>query len=189
MLYKLISLKRTPDRLHKFVSNNNHIMKYVEIFEAIDGGEIYNKTDLTRNFFTKNLTYTQGAIGCALSHINIWIECVEKNKFITVFEDDSIIHNDFISLNNKIIFELNNNWDICLNGWNLDSFLIFKMMEQMRYSMMLLDQESYRNNISNFQSSILNISCFKLIRAFGTACYSISPLGAKKLLSSLLVHQ
>ena len=93
---------------------------------------------------------------------------------------------DSLFYDRSLTFELNNNWDICLNGWNLDSFLIFKMMEQMRYSMMLLDQESYRNNISNFQSSILNISCFKLIRAFGTACYSISPLGAKKLLSSLL---
>ena len=39
---------------------------------------------------TKDLAYTPGALGCALSHVALWKKAVSQNKSITIFEDDII---------------------------------------------------------------------------------------------------
>ena len=44
----------------------------------------------------KNLPYTDGAIGCALSHYQLWNLSIEKNEVLTIAEDDAIFRYDFI---------------------------------------------------------------------------------------------
>jgi GR25 family glycosyltransferase involved in LPS biosynthesis len=184
MLIKVISLKRTPERLRKFKENNKKIN--YEIFEAIDGNQLDRYSNILEDFFNKEIKYSSGAIGCALSHIQLWIEAVEKNQILTICEDDAILNHDFEKIVNDSINKLPENWAICHWSWNLDSFLVIDMIENMGRTIILTDQNQFINNTVVFQNERISPKLHKLIRSFGTSCYSISPEGATQLINKCL---
>lgn len=184
MTIKVISLKRTPKRLHEFQRNNAHIS--FEVFDAIDGSLLDKNSSIMREFFSKELNYSNGAYGCALSHIQLWIEAVEKNKTLTICEDDAILHNDFIRLRDETIQNLPSKWTLCHWTWNLDSYLVAKLFNDTGHALILMNQEEIKENQEIFKRSILTTQALGLVRAFGTACYSITPEGAAELLNKCL---
>jgi GR25 family glycosyltransferase involved in LPS biosynthesis len=184
MTIKVITLKRTPERMEEFCRKNIHI-EY-EVVNAVDGVTLDFKSIDMRSFFSENLSYTHGAYGCALSHIQLWIECIENNEQITICEDDAILHKRFKYLRDEKLRELPENWDICLWTWNLDAHLSIQLMNTMGQTLVVMDQNEMRNKINEFQEEHLKVQTYKLKSAFGTACYSISPAGARKLLSEIL---
>lgn len=184
MTIKVISLKRTPDRLDNFCRSNSHIN--FEVFSAIDGKGLEKDSTAMREFFSQEINYTDGAYGCALSHIQLWIECIEKNIIITICEDDCILHNEFNNLMDKTLNKLSTEWDIFLWTWNFDSYLAIEYYSGLNPALILLDQENIKTNQREFQKSKINPQPQKLLRAFGTSCYSINPYGAKKLLQKIL---
>jgi len=184
MTIKVISLKRTPERLHEFQRNNAHIK--FEVFDAIDGAKLDKNSSIMREFFSKELNYSDGAYGCALSHIQLWIEAVEKNTAITICEDDAILHNDFIRFRDETIKRLPSKWTLCHWTWNLDSYLVAKLFHNTGHALILMNQEEIIKNQAIIKKSELTTQAFGLVRAFGTACYTISPGGASELLNKCL---
>ena len=184
MTIKVISLSKTPARLEEFRVNNPNID--FEVFCGIDGAGINKNTEVISSFFSRDLTYTNGAYGCALSHIHLWLECIEKNEPITVLEDDIILHNDFKDHRKAIIDQLPADWDICLLSWNLDSFLVTEIISPLIPELTLLNQELFIKNKILYKESNINPVPKKLLRAFGTSAYSISPRGAKKLIEKII---
>lgn len=184
MTIKLISLARTPERLADFQLLNPHI-KY-EIFQAVDGSLLEKGSEILRSFFENDISYTNGAYGCALSHIYLWIECIEKNQCMTIIEDDAILHRNFIKYHARVKDQLPDNWDICLLTWNLDSYLVTQLTSPEIQELTLLHQNSLVNNYKSYVESEINPTIKKLLRAFGTAAYSISPAGAKKLIEKIV---
>jgi len=131
----VINLYHCKDRLELFKNTYNfHNIDY-EVISAIDG----NKLDINRlhkeqivgdyvmNTMNKKIRdyhyeiNTMGAIGCYLSHIEVWKKIKEdKNcNYGMIFEDDVIINNN---ITDKVIYEyindLPNDWDILLLNKN-----------------------------------------------------------------------
>lgn len=125
----VINLKKRPERLEQF-KKNYKLNCNVKIVNAIDGNELNNidtlvgkvgkksldnfyKHKIPRKFHYELSSY--GAIGCYLSHINVWKDIIEKNNNIAlIFEDDANSSN--INYNNiiKRLKLLPEDWDIYL---------------------------------------------------------------------------
>lgn len=100
----VINLKRCEDKKNKMkerLKNLNY-----KIMEAVDGRELNNNKlkemgcsilkEWKDPHSGRNITW--GEVGCALSHINIYKECIKKNiKTAIILEDDALLSNDFVS--------------------------------------------------------------------------------------------
>lgn len=79
-----------------------------ERFDAIDGGtidlislyeggmlteEAYNSLLRLRDVNGRHLTI--GGLGCSLSHIELWRECIERDRIMLILEDDVTFHPEF----------------------------------------------------------------------------------------------
>ena len=125
----VINLKKRPERLEQF-KKNYKLNRDIKIVNAIDGNELNNIDTLVGkvgkksldNFYKHNIKRkyhyelsSYGAIGCYLSHINVWKDIIEKNnKTALIFEDDANASN--INYNNiiKRLKLLPEDWDIYL---------------------------------------------------------------------------
>ncbi len=89
----VINLKRRPDRLQKFLSKNqSKLTKFnASLFEAVDGKQLSPNNHLLKLFETNDFDWKRGVIGCACSHILVWLDLVKSNEFDTmlVLEDDA----------------------------------------------------------------------------------------------------
>jgi glycosyl transferase family 25 len=178
-MIKVISLKSSLDRRKIFKEKNEHLS--FEFFDAVDGKFAKDNSEMI-HLLDKNLPYTDGAIGCALSHYQLWSLCIEKNEILTIAEDDAIFRYDFIEKKSQVIQAIKD-WDIILWGWNFDSILALNALPQISPSVMVFDQHMLRSSVDKFQNSIEPSYPLRLDKCFGTPCYSISPEGAKKLIS------
>ena len=109
----VINLKKRPHRLNYFHSYYKLDIPY-QVSEAVDGETIdidnllksnvigvigYQSIINTKNNIPRKYHYelgTTGAIGCALSHINIYKKMIEENLndiVVIVFEDDALVNN------------------------------------------------------------------------------------------------
>ena len=129
---QLIHMKKNTDRLINFNNyyyNSDMKFKKFEIFPAIIGKEInlieyvsskgYQQILMTEKTKTRIHHYdlTRGAVGCYLSHLNIYKKLLESNyKYTIVFEDDVIMAADFYE---RLLYGLSvipDDWDILLLG-------------------------------------------------------------------------
>ena len=132
----LINLKRRIDRLVDFkkkydISDMSNI-EY-NIIEAVDGSTLdidkiplseVAKTELQQVEYTgyrhRHYQLTKGAIGCYLSHINVWNDIMDNNVDIAlVFEDDANIPPNMKSIVNYTLQtpKIPSDWDILLLGF------------------------------------------------------------------------
>jgi GR25 family glycosyltransferase involved in LPS biosynthesis len=122
----VINLKKRKERLKNFIENYNLRIPF-EIFNAIDGTTLNLSKLITENIIgnigiesiknTKRKYHYEltniNAIGCFLSHCNIWKLILEKDIFL-IFEDDTIFNEININEINYRISQLPKNWDIYL---------------------------------------------------------------------------
>ena len=178
----VINLDRSTERLRDFRQINKHFPN-IHRFPAVDGSSV-NRNDLVEaNVFSPNLPYTDGAVGAALSHLFFWKAAVSEKSAITVCEDDAILHSRFEELAQEALVSLGDSWDFVLWGWNFDSILQFDLMPGISPCLGLFNQEQMRKNVELFQESVFRPTLYRLIRAFGIVCYTISPSGARKFLA------
>ncbi len=176
----LINLDRSTDRLQSFYAYNKGIDN-ISRFPAVDGRELSQQQLQMQGLTERNLPYTQGALGSAMSHIHLWNQCITNDKPITLCEDDAIFHPRFHHHSTRLIESLGDDWDLVLWGWNFDSICSFELLPGVSPCVGLFNQQSMRENISVYQKLDINPQLFKLNRAFGIVCYSLSPAGANKL--------
>lgn len=180
MKIKVISLISSQDRRNSFIESNKHL-KY-EFFDAVNGNDlsedVYYNSDLIN---WDGLNYNNPAIGCALSHLTLWNECINTNQPITILEDDAITRFDFEQKHKQIIDELPEDWDIIYWGWNFDSIIKVKFAQSnISINLTADNKKLYTPNIiKQFQQSIVPVSVFDVQNLWGTCSYSISPKGAK----------
>ena len=178
----VISLQRSGDRKLFFDANNSKYITKYTYWNAVDGKTLdINKLD--QNIFTKNSkNYSQGAVGCALSHLQLWEKCIELKRPIVIMEDDVIVNYNFTNhLNNLMNNMLPEDWDIVQLSYNFDSVLSYNNTVYEQCNCIFNKKSVTRSDISNFVSSKINTTIAKLNHSFGTAAYIISPKGAKIL--------
>lgn len=181
MEISLINLDRQPDRLASFQRFNAHLSQVTRV-AAMEGGNYSRAVLLEKNIFAEPMPgYTAGAIGCALSHLSQWENAFNTGKVTTVAEDDALFHPDFESLAPEVIKSLPCEWDIVLWGWNFDSILLFDMLPGGLSCLGMFDQSQLRASLDAYRTSKIAPQAYRLLRAFGTVCYSISPAGAGRM--------
>lgn len=179
----VISLDRTPERLNEFLKSNSTLDLFK--FKAIDGLSISREQLLHDGIIDLSLKYSNGAIGCALSHITLWRHCVAINEPITIIEDDCILHTDFHNTSEQLSSSVND-YDLIQWGWNFEAPIIYLHSSELGNLSVSYDHDHLLQNIESFKTHNCVSTLSKVIRFFGSTCYSITPLGATKLINLLL---
>ncbi len=114
----LINLQRRPDRLEKFKKQIDKYSLNFTIFSAIDGYKLKPNRQLNKIFENNDYNMRKGIVGCALSHLQIWIELIKSNKdFYLIFEDDVTIQDNFKTKLRKILNDIDyKQYDILFLG-------------------------------------------------------------------------
>jgi glycosyl transferase family 25 len=162
----IINLDSRIDRF-KITSNllNEYDFKDVIRYPAVNGKNI-SKNELIKiiepsalksifdNYRKEHYELSYGAVGCSLSHFNLWKKLELDNlDSIIIFEDDAYPSFNFIELQEIINNNVPNDWDIILFG-------------------------GIYNNYKNINNYIDKIYSF-----YQTHAYIINKKGALKLLS------
>jgi glycosyl transferase family 25 len=177
----VINLKKRPNRLDFFHKHYKLDIPY-EVFEAVDGNDIdiyklfnegiignigYQSVLNTNNNIPRTYHYelgSTGAIGCALSHINLYKKIVKENQPDTaylIFEDDALVNTLKLEDINYLVETLPNDW----HSYNIG-------------------QGRFVDFTRVFTSPIENPWLYKLNKFYGTHAYVINLKGAKWLLDS-----
>ena len=181
MKFYYLNLDSRPDRNQQFINRKNAYLNF-ERLSAIDGKQIDRQRLIENGVISSDLTsYTDGAIGCALSHTMIWDHAVRNNREVTVAEDDAVINYHFMEKSARIKKSLPTDWDVILWGWNLDSVLYVKIFEDIKSGLLLFDKEDISPYLGTFQKRRFDVMALRLLAAFGTVCYSVSASGARSL--------
>jgi len=176
-----LNLARRKDRRDRFLAANATIARFHR-WEAIDGSTLHVDELVRRGLLAEPLeAYTRGALGCALSHKGLWDHCAAGNTAITVCEDDAIFNRHFARRAETVLAALPNNWDIILWGWNFDAILHVDLIPGMKQAVMQFDAAALADRSCEFQEKAYEILPMRLVTAFGTICYSLSPHGARSL--------
>lgn len=165
----VINLKNRPDRFEKI--KDNEIIKKLNFqrFEAIDGSLLKPNEKLQRIFEFNDYNMRQGMVGCALSHIKLYIQLLKSNEdFYIIFEDDIEFTNNFLEKFDKVLESLPSNWDLCYLSYHL--------------------WKKFRNDEFLSRNQPVNIEKWNLRQSFnismgGTTAYMISKKGAIQLLN------
>jgi GR25 family glycosyltransferase involved in LPS biosynthesis len=85
----VISLARSPDRRVAIRAHLDRLGVDYEIIDAIDGKSL---DPIVFHRLTEGRTIHAGAVGCYLSHINVYKKVVEKNMGVAlILEDDAVL--------------------------------------------------------------------------------------------------
>ncbi len=180
MKFRLLNLDRSADRLATFKRTNPAHAK-IERFSAIDGA-LANRARLVANdVISADLRYSDGALGCAMTHLVQWRDAVTANEAITVIEDDAILAGNFVAEVERLT--AGGDWDYVAWGWNFDAWMSFDVIPGLAPCLSLFDQDELRAQSHRFPAEHVQSSLFRLRSAFGTISYSVSPRGAQKLLN------
>jgi GR25 family glycosyltransferase involved in LPS biosynthesis len=152
--------------------------------EAVDGKTLDIRQLIQKGIVRRTLkTYTRGALGCALSHKRIWERCASGRLPITVAEDDAAFNCRFSEKAPIVMKRLPRDWDIVLWGWNFDSVLHVELAKGIPTSVMYFDAANGKPG-TDFRALKFEVVPLRLITAFGTVCYSLTPSGAQKLVAA-----
>jgi GR25 family glycosyltransferase involved in LPS biosynthesis len=128
----LIHLPHRKDRLVEFKKHvrNCNLQTEIEIFKAVNGNELELSnipiTDLARHeleelertgYRSRHYQLTKGAIGCYLSHVQIWEKCLsEGHDSCLILEDDAYLPKDFTYKTKVALRDVNPDFDILVLG-------------------------------------------------------------------------
>jgi GR25 family glycosyltransferase involved in LPS biosynthesis len=181
----VINLDRDHERWRAFTEMNARFGEFTR-FSAVDGREA-DRAGLERDgIIARDLTYNNGQLGCALSHLALWRVAVAENRVITAIEDDAILAANFMSAQDDFVSRLPADWCIALWGWNFDRSVWAEIPEGVAKSVLTFDQDALRENIEIFRHAEVAHAPVRLRHAFGSMAYSVSPSGAKALLDMCL---
>lgn len=183
MQFNLINLEKEKERLVEFLNKNNISNLNLNIFKAITEND-FKKEELVENsLITNDNIYNNPALGCLLSHLTLWNRCIDSNENFTIFEDDSIINDNFYEIINEKIKKVVD-FDIIFWGCNIDWPIELQINDNFPKSTIIHDRHMpYK---LNKKEKNLDFTLFKIHSFSGSFCYTISPSGAKKIKEMLL---
>jgi len=181
----VINLDRDHERMRTFTELNGHLVEFVR-FSAVEGRLMDRVALREAGTIKSDLTYNNGQLGCALSHLELWRFAVRENRVVTVAEDDVIFARDFDTAHKAFVDRLPEDWSIVLWGWNFDRSVWAEIPEGVGKSTLTFDQDALRENIEAFRHSAVAHAPIRLRHAFGTMAYTVSPAGAQALLELCL---
>jgi GR25 family glycosyltransferase involved in LPS biosynthesis len=171
---RVVNMDRRTDRWDTF---QKLPLNYInpERYRACDGNLVKYNHQLQRLFNGNDYNWRRGVIGCALSHINIWIQLFyEQNvDMYIVFEDDITLVPEF---KQKLIYYLSSlgeDWEVAYLG----HFFYKNKLSPDHHS-----EQLYPNSVKWSRIQSMNMSMG------GTIGYVINKKGASNLLKYINEH-
>jgi GR25 family glycosyltransferase involved in LPS biosynthesis len=166
--FLIVNLKRRDDRYRQFVArfcNCGRPNIFPKRYDAIDGKYLKNSVQLQRIFEPNDYNMKSGAVGCAMSHIDLCIQLINdmEAEFYCIMEDDIEFANDFEE-KIKALFKNTLNWDMIYLGHHSKGSQKFNPN----------DKYPIARKYNTSQSIAMSLG--------GTGGYVISKEGARKLL-------
>lgn len=97
---RILSLDRRTDRWNAFQKNNKDFISFLspKRVSSVDGLKSRQSPRLQYLFEPNDYKMRRGIVGCALSHLRLWIDFIQKDsdkKYLVVFEDDAKVTSSF----------------------------------------------------------------------------------------------
>ena len=172
----VVNMEKRSDRWQKM---EQELKKFpnlnCERFEAVDGSKLKTNPQLQRIFDGNDYNMRVGLVGCAMSHIKLFVELVnsEHENFI-ILEDDIELTPNFEVKLLHIFQQLSKvNWDFIFLGHHL------RDLEDK-------DQHYNKENLPDIEKWNVNISFLNSLG--GTGGYIINKNGAQRLLDFINSH-
>lgn len=183
----VISLSEKSERFKLFEKNNCHLT--FNTLNAVRGADISQSDWIKKGYATREAVssklITNGSIGCALSHHNLWKRCLKKDRPMLILEDDVSTHPKILDYMDLLDLD---NIDILFFCTNTNTILKIKSAEGLTQSIFFEEIYPNETEIMSFlqKTSIYDVRLYRFLRGFGTCCYLITPTGAKKFLRNVL---
>ena len=177
----VINLDRYPERLKAFGERNSHL-GLIRRLGAIDGTKV-NRTDLIADGgMVPGLDISDGALGCALSHVSLWKEAIRTGRALTIVEDDAVLAPDFVRRAAEILHDAPEGWDLVVWGWNQDATMVAELARGIdSYIIQAPGRDMGKVVQGVVEGGGAAERLFRLRRFCGALCYTISPAGAARL--------
>lgn len=127
----IISIKRNQKRLDEFLNRNPNLE--VEVYEGVDGKELYPEIDHAREFppdffeqhqlsYDRCKHWNKGQLGCAMSNVLVQKKIVQMqiNKAL-ILEDDAFLLEERFEYFKQALNELPADWELFYLGFNTTS--------------------------------------------------------------------
>jgi GR25 family glycosyltransferase involved in LPS biosynthesis len=163
----VVNLIRRKDRLDKVVAN--YPLEY-KVFKAVDGAELIPNHQLCKIFEPNDFHWKRGMIGCALSHMKLWIDLLEDQK-----SDEYLVLEDDVTFANKFSAKLDH---------------VKMVLEGRQWDVVFLGHSTYIDDPKNKLDKLPTVEMWsrsksKALSMGGTFGYIISKSGAKKILDNI----
>lgn len=159
----VVNLDNRPDRWTDFTKEAPVNMLYKR-YSAVNGYLLKSSRELEQLFNNCDYYFRKGMIGCALSHLDLWVHVINSNKTAIILEDDVRFHTQFADITAQLL-EQWSTYDICFLGHHK----IKPTTEPNVITEIALHQKTTHESL---QYSL-----------GGTFAYIITPLGAEKMLN------
>lgn len=117
ILYHVIHLQESRDRLENILKNEQKLGEKIEIFSAVKGSNVISNPWNIEPQLVKNFNGNPGELGCYLSHLTLIRSLIGKEGYTVIFEDDfKILVPDLGEKIRKNIENISGNFDIIFLG-------------------------------------------------------------------------
>jgi glycosyl transferase, family 25 len=116
-----------------------------------------------------------------MSHTTLWEHAATTGEITTVCEDDAIFNLEFGRLALELISSLPEDTDIIYWGWNFNAQIAIELIPGMSSCTTTFGKNPQSGEIAAFQNARISPVAYRLLRAFGIVCYTITPHGARRL--------
>ncbi|HLO76369.1 MAG TPA: glycosyltransferase family 25 protein [Magnetospirillum sp.] len=183
----VINLPRRPDRREEFLRRNAGKAEFVFV-DAVDGSQLDRASLVEDGVLAADAHHvTDGALGCALSHREVWLACLEAYEPVIVCEDDAVLAPDFLRLADEAMASAPE-CEVVLFGYNLDEPVSLYLADGLLGMMRVADQITADPLWLDRYGSVPGAAPSRttVVRpavVWGLLCYALTPLGAARLLS------
>ena len=175
-----VNLDRRPDRWEQFKKTTLNLSTPISRFSAIDGYklDVPLHPQLYHLFDTNDYNYRSGIVGCALSHMSLWIDYLyspTSKKYLMVMEDDLYFNEKYVK--DGVNFE--DKVEQCLAAFEkLDGDIMCLQYTRRNPSEPVTNEEKDMNFI------LVDSPADALKYSYGgTGCYVITKRGAERILT------
>lgn len=180
----VISLARTPERLVNFRERFACSALPIECLPGVDGSLVDRHHLVQQGMLAESaLSWPQGQIGCALSHLRCLFAARRRNLPLLILEDDAVPFADWESELGALLNKAPVEWELLLLGWNLDSCLQLEWAPGQTFTSLFQPRYPSAEVMAEALGAVNERQWLRLQKGLGLAGYLISPLGAAKILS------
>ena len=177
--YHVISL--SDAQFAAFCGRNSAACIPFRHFTAVDGAKMTESPQAIGLLAPGITNYSNGALGCAVSHRALWKQCAASAKNIVIFEDDAIVRHDFMAQVDALMAR-GKPWDVIFFGCNTDTVVSIPSTGGINLTGHFSTLYPSPAQLAGFVEQKTDVSLLRLKFAFGLCGYAVSPKGADKLI-------